>query len=159
MSYDYIYHHGIKGMRWGIRRFRNKDGSLTEAGKKRVRKEYKKTSDKAMSTLSRKYPKMYIDSYNKAADYMNSKGIDKFNSDQKNKYGDNYAKRSGYEDDYMKFFEDRLTKTLNQSLDDFYRSDPDVQKARDMVKKYNMTEWDDLARNNEAAINSIRESL
>lgn len=25
----YIYHHGIKGMKWGIRRFQNKNGSLT----------------------------------------------------------------------------------------------------------------------------------
>lgn len=30
-----LYHHGIKGMRWGIRRYQNPDGSLTEAGKKR----------------------------------------------------------------------------------------------------------------------------
>lgn len=30
-----LYHHGIKGMKWGIRRFQNKDGSLTKAGKKR----------------------------------------------------------------------------------------------------------------------------
>lgn len=30
-----LQHHGTKGMRWGIRRFQNKDGSLTPAGKKR----------------------------------------------------------------------------------------------------------------------------
>ena len=30
-----LYHHGTKGMRWGIRRYQNKDGSLTPAGKKR----------------------------------------------------------------------------------------------------------------------------
>lgn len=30
-----LYHHGILGQKWGIRRFQNKDGSLTEAGKKR----------------------------------------------------------------------------------------------------------------------------
>lgn len=38
-SYNYsdeLYHHGIKGQRWGIRRYQNKDGTLTPAGKKRV---------------------------------------------------------------------------------------------------------------------------
>lgn len=32
---DELYHHGIKDQKWGVRRYRNKDGSLTEAGKKR----------------------------------------------------------------------------------------------------------------------------
>lgn len=31
----YLVHHGIKGMKWGVRRFQNEDGSLTSAGKKR----------------------------------------------------------------------------------------------------------------------------
>lgn len=30
-----LYHHGIKGMRWGIRRFQNSDGSLKPEGEKR----------------------------------------------------------------------------------------------------------------------------
>lgn len=32
---EYIKHHGIKGQKWGVRRFQNKDGSLTDAGRKR----------------------------------------------------------------------------------------------------------------------------
>ena len=32
-----LYHWGIKGMKWGERRYQNKDGSLTAAGKKRYR--------------------------------------------------------------------------------------------------------------------------
>lgn len=35
MEQEYLVHHGILGMKWGIRRFQNKDGSLTAAGKKR----------------------------------------------------------------------------------------------------------------------------
>lgn len=38
MSETVLIHHGIKGQKWGIRRFQNKDGSLTPAGKKRVAK-------------------------------------------------------------------------------------------------------------------------
>lgn len=34
---DELQHHGIKGMKWGVRRFQNKDGSLTLLGKKRYR--------------------------------------------------------------------------------------------------------------------------
>ena len=33
-----LYHHGIKGQKWGVRRYQNPDGSLTAAGKERYRK-------------------------------------------------------------------------------------------------------------------------
>lgn len=35
MNHNYLIHHGIKGQRWGVRRYQNSDGTLTEAGKKR----------------------------------------------------------------------------------------------------------------------------
>ena len=39
-QYNYtneLAHHGILGMKWGMRRYQNKDGSLTSAGKKKYR--------------------------------------------------------------------------------------------------------------------------
>ena len=33
----YLAHHGVKGQRWGVRRFQNPDGSLTEKGKRRIK--------------------------------------------------------------------------------------------------------------------------
>lgn len=40
MQYEsYLQHHGIKGQKWGVRRYQNSDGSLTDAGKKRYMKD------------------------------------------------------------------------------------------------------------------------
>lgn len=38
MNDNKLQHHGIPGMKWGVRRYQNKDGSLTFAGKRRTHK-------------------------------------------------------------------------------------------------------------------------
>ena len=49
LTSDELYHHGILGQKWGIRRFQNKDGSLTPAGQKRLANQISKaTSEKKL---------------------------------------------------------------------------------------------------------------
>lgn len=45
MEYSCLQHHGIKGMRWGVRRYQNKDGTLTPAGKKRAARDMSELSN------------------------------------------------------------------------------------------------------------------
>ena len=46
MNQNELYHFGIKGQRWGVRRYQNPDGSLTAAGKKRASKVLEKSNKK-----------------------------------------------------------------------------------------------------------------
>ena len=42
-----IWHYGIKGQKWGIRRYQNSDGTLTASGKRRQKKEEKRQAKEA----------------------------------------------------------------------------------------------------------------
>lgn len=54
-----LYHHGVKGQKWGVRRYQNLDGTLTAAGKKRNAK-----IDKRIDKIERKKK---INKFNRAA--------------------------------------------------------------------------------------------
>lgn len=161
------YHHGIKGQRWGVRRFQNEDGTLTDKGKKRymnsdgslndkgkkfISERYKKYQSAGDENLKRDYQQLYVDSHNEMADHMNEGLIDAFNKTQERKYGKNFAERDGYEEDFYKMADLVFKKVMSARISDYIKKDPNYQKAKSLVKQYSMLDWDQTAKNNSSAI-------
>lgn len=48
-----LYHHGVKGQKWGVRRYQNADGSYTAAGRKRYAKQLTREFNKASKQYSK----------------------------------------------------------------------------------------------------------
>lgn len=57
MERSELKHWGIKGMKWGVRRYQNKDGSLTPAGKKRYSDGSISSSSTSKSSQTSQQPK------------------------------------------------------------------------------------------------------
>ena len=46
MNNNELYHWGVKGMKWGVRRYQNSDGTLTQAGQRRYERDQRENSGK-----------------------------------------------------------------------------------------------------------------
>lgn len=129
-----LVHHGIKGQKWGVRRFQNEDGSLTPKGEARYKKEIDKLYTKAtrQTNSGKAVRDRYINAYNKAASYMNEKGIAEYNSKHKPEDKD-------YESGYAKLFNNMVAKNYNDLLIRDVKNNSNYKKAREIVDKYGMT--------------------
>ena len=159
-TYNYIYpselyHHGVKGQKWGVRRYQNPDGSLTTAGYKKYYKLQGKI-DK-INKKEKEYSKKIIDDrkwhqYKRDAIYDVRKSIAKKRGNIE-KFEKIKAKQKAFNDDYnegtklwskassnIKRGRTQVLKLKQKSL-----SDPSIRKsenykaAKKLARKYNGT--------------------
>ena len=127
-KYDFITtngelsHHGILGQRWGVRRFQNSDGSLTEEGRSRYGKPSMMGSVKTMINEGSKYRKANIEATkekrqkNKESKDQLKKGIITKDQHRSNKKANAEEYRTGAEkrnDERLKNIADKTSRGKN----------------------------------------------
>lgn len=142
---NYLAHYGIKGQKWGIRRFQNSDGSLTAEGRKRygsvenLKKQFKKDYKLDQKNAYQLGRRATIDA--QAAEYARAR-MNKASEKLKKKE----AKDSKNTDkEYHELAEayDRFTKLNNKA----YSSEKLMKEHyNELVKRYGKTAIKDLSR-------------
>lgn len=96
-----LYHHGIKGQKWGVRRFQNADGTLTSAGRRRLER-----ADQRW--VNRNSERIYNRTYRRSRRQLNS-----YVNQLNRQYAGRQQGRS-----YINAFNRQMAQIMNQNVGD-----------------------------------------
>lgn len=126
---DELYHHGVKGQRWGVRRYQNEDGTLTPKGKAKLEKLRNKDIKYLESRLNRirkdedknaKFSEHRAEKLLKKSEKLESEGKDA--------------------EKILKKFDKRMEQS-NNIRKDFTEYRKKLQKEIDIVKNYTLSDY------------------
>ena len=127
-----LYHHGVKGMKWGVRRYQNKDGSLTPAGKKRY------SDDDVViekgTEIHRIIPKTWIDKEKNLSGHAYA-SYKREDTEQYKKFARMFGDGNNYIDMTFKAKDIIISPSKKRRVDEFIKlmdSDPDARNR--MIK-------------------------
>lgn len=149
---DELYHHGIKGQRWGIRRFQNPDGTLTAEGRKRyleIEDSHTETNKRGQKRFS---AEKYDQEYQKLVDKLGT-SFGKVNEQWVNTldevYSDNYnsfvnSKKKQIEDGLNKY---RELSRERQSIYSSIRAEEAAKRTPSKIREIFESDKSKLNRN------------
>nr|DAH12825.1 MAG TPA: antitoxin [Caudoviricetes sp.] len=122
----YLAHFGVKGMKWGVRRYENTDGTLNAEGKQRVARKYEKEVIKSMIQQQYAKPRIVKDANKRFARNIRARKYDP-NADVQEVYN----------------------RELTRSHTNYALSNKHYKKARKLVNRYGAENISDVAVENE----------
>ena len=141
-----LEHYGIKGQKWGVRRFQNADGTRTEAGKKRYSMTYL-----GQKEFSDSVHKARMDKKTGEAVRNKVSGSDKISKDIRDKI-DTYTSANNRYNEMYKKYHSRLLKDMG-----IKEWDGDGgEEHTELMKRY--PEYADSAKNDTKALKGYKDS-
>ena len=177
-EYDYLAHHGIKGMKWGVRKrrrskvldfvtgggpkvyehYKNGDYEIPpkekynmnkERHRKKAISEYNKLARRAEYEVSVGNRDRYVTSYNDVARRMNSGGIATYNKH-------NSPKDPEYENNYHRCFNSMVTIKYNNETTKATLENRNFKKARNLARELDLGKYDKNVKESDDFENYIK---
>ena len=146
-------------MKWGVRRYQNKDGSLTPKGKKRVSKQYRKYMNRA--SIAAEMMGADDEGYNRAVNRMNNGLTDRYNNEYDKRLGPkaknhDFINDEVYDNGYADLFDSVIDKEVASVKLNTYKNNRSYNKAQSLAKKYNMESFDNFVKERNKYISDLK---